>query len=180
MRAELLNRLAAECCIDAECGSVSPDVRAGDGRLYGGSSSKKSTSTTSNTTNVDKRQVTDGGSTGLSLDGSGNVITVTDQGAVARALGAVDAASVRAFDLSKTSTEAAHDTIAEALGLVTQAFTAQQANFNKAADVLGQSADGVKEAWTQAGDTLSGNRTIVMLAIGGAAMVALTVFKKKG
>jgi len=167
MRDELLNRLAADCCLDPEYGSVSPDVRGGRGRLYKGSSKK--TTTQSVSTNTDKRQVVDGSSTGISLDGSGNSLTVLDQGAIAKA-----------FDFSKTSTETASKTIAEALGLVSQSFQMQQANFNKTSDVLAQSAEGVKEAWTTASDTLSGNRTLVMLAVGAGALVALNAFKKRG
>lgn len=74
--------------------------------LFGSDGGNSSTSTNTTTNNADRRFVADGGSVGVSAEGSTVYVTSTDQGAVKAAM-----------DMSATSTQAMAATILGALGI---------------------------------------------------------------
>lgn len=137
------------------------------GLLSLGSSSSK---TNQQTYNNDHRVVADGGSIGLS--GNGSTFEVTDGGIVARALDTVD----RNLKLVNDS---AGDGYASLLGLTERLF---KDNSERATAMAGTVEKNVIEAYRNASADASStidNRTIVVLGLAAAAVVGFIYMKRK-
>ena len=135
------------------CGD--PRAVPGRGPLYKGSKSEQKSTTT--TTNVDKRQVVDGGSVGLTLDGNGNSVQVLDGGAI------------------DASFEFAGESLEQMMDLAGRVLDAQE----KGTALAHQAASSVGEAYKTAQEISSGQRMLVAGGLIIAGIVAVQVFGKK-
>ena len=128
--------------------------------LGGSSSSSSAQSTTTTTNNVDKRAVADSGSTIATVDGNGNTVTMTDNGAVNAALNA-------------NSTNLDH-LLATADHLLTQ----QQSAIQTSADLTRTLAGTAAGAYSDAANQASGNKQLILAAIAVVGVVAFSSLKK--
>jgi hypothetical protein len=134
--------------------------KPGGGYVCGfGGSSSSSSPTTTQTTNIDKRLVTDNGATAISADNS--TITMTDNGAVKAAL-----------DSSTTNFSTLLDTV-KVLGA--GAVNSLQANVQLAKDLN----SGTQSAYADAANQASGNKTLLYGGLAVLAMVGLSIAMKK-
>ncbi|MGQ0750605.1 MAG: hypothetical protein ACT4PS_08730 [Betaproteobacteria bacterium] len=125
---------------------------------FGGGGSSSSTQTS--TQNIDKRQVVDGASVGVSSDSSTVHVTSTDHASVNAAI-----------DLAKVSTAAQGASLNAILGFAEKALTLTEGNIN----LQTKSAEQIGAAYSTAG-----NRTLATLGIIAAGIVAIFAFKRKG
>lgn len=135
--------------------------KPGGGYLCGGGGGGSSSSSTS-TTNVDKRMAVGDGGIGASAENSSVSISSVDSAIVARALDSVDVAG------------AANGEGFSAL------LNAADKLFNRGQNLIGQTQQAVADAYGQAQTSKQAtidNKTIVVLAVAGAAVAAFA-FKK--
>lgn len=119
--------------------------------LFGSDGGNSTTSTQTTTNNADRRFVADGGSIGLSAEGSTVYVTATDQGAIRAAL-----------DMSQASTQATAATLLGALGIAADSLEYQQSAAVRAAqssivDDLARWFERIEPAqWVAAGLAVAG------------------------
>lgn len=123
----------------------------------GGGSSSSSQSTTTTTNNTDKRVVADGGASVASIDGSGNSVVMTDQGATKAALAA-----------NATNTD-------HLLATADHLFSMQVASQAATADLTKNLVAGTQAAYKDAANNASGNKPLILAAM---AVVAVVAFKR--
>lgn len=147
----------------------------------GGGGSSSSSSTASTTTNLDKRQVVDGSSIGVSSDSSTVNITALDHGAIDKAGAVVNAAlaTISANDaiqgeslgnvlsLAESNTDAVISGLGGVIGLASELF---KGGF----DALKTSQDQVNNAYSTATDLKQSagsidNKTLMILGVAAAA-----------
>lgn len=128
---------------------------------FGGSSSSASNQTTNTTTNnTDKRTVADGSASVASVDGSHNVVNITDNGAVGMALNAN-----------------AHNTdtlLATAEHLLGNQQKIQDSNLA----LVGQLNNSAMAAYADASSQASGNKPLILAGIVVMGVVAFHSFGK--
>lgn len=136
----------------------------------GGSSSASSTST--ETTNIDKRLVVDGSSVGVSSDSSTVNVTATSLDG-----GAVNAA----IDLAKVSSESGNKNVAEVLGFVRDTFgdvlKVAGENLKGTQGAFQQATEAVKGAFIAQADISTGQRAMVA---GGLILAGIVAIKALG
>jgi hypothetical protein len=93
------------------------------------SSSSSSASTSSTTNNTDMRVV--GGDMSTNVSAHGSTINVTDAGAVHEAFGVVNAVTQNAFDFAHATQIDTSQTVHDALGQVTDAYSTAKAGEQK-------------------------------------------------
>lgn len=134
-------------------GDSATSAKLGGGYVCGGGGSRSSSAQTTN--NTDKRLAVESG-IGVSADNSQVSVNVTDGGIVSRALQTVDLSNA---------------TNAEGF---TQLLDAAENMFNTSEGLIGQTQKAVADAYSQAQTDKAGtidNRTIIVLAVAGAAAV---------
>lgn len=145
---------------------------------FGGGGGKSSSS--SSTTNTDKRQAVQGGA---AISGDGSSISIvsntTDAGLVSRALDSVDKASATNAQGFAQLLDASGDNYARLVGAqssgVSQLLGTAERLFNQGQALIGQTQKSVADAYSQAQNDKGGtidNRTIIVLAVAGAAAFA--------
>lgn len=135
----------------------------------GGRSSSSSAATT---TNEDNRVAVQDG-IGLSAS-SGNVVQITDAGIVSRGLDTVDATIDKAIDSVNLSNANQNEGFAKLL-------QAADSLWERGENLIGQTQQAVADAWSQAQNDKAGtidNRTIIVLAVAGAATLAVVAATK--
>lgn len=136
------------------------------GRCFGGKSSSSSSANQS-TTNIDRRQVVDGGSVGIA---EAHTVNITDGGTVRAVL-----------DLARGVDELQSQDYARFLDLTGDVFEGALQVLNKNTELAAATAQGVGDAYEVAQSTVSGARDQQkVLLIIGAVVLALVVFKVKG
>jgi len=118
-------------------------------------------SSSSSTTNIDKRLVTDNGSTGISSDSSTFNISNTDNGAVVAALNSSTLNFATLMDTVKVLGQGAVNSL--------------QANVALAKELSGTS----QAAYTDAASQASGNKSLMYGVLAVLAMIALSMTLKK-
>lgn len=135
----------------------------------GRSSSSSAQSTEYTTNNIDRRLVVGNEGVGLTADNSTVSITTSDPGTVARALDSVDVA-----------TSSVRGGYADMIGAAERLFKASSDNATKLAGQTEQAVlDAYRNAEADKGGTID-NRTIIVLAVAGAAALAFVASRKKG
>lgn len=152
----------------------------------GGGGSSSSTETSTSTQNIDKRQVVDTGSIGVTSDSSTvNVnASYTDAGAIAlgtslakSGLDTAYAATQTAIDLSKSSTEASGKNVGEVLGFAKDVLKVAADNISKTQTTFAAASDKVGEAYKTVQDMSTGQRWMVA---GGLVLAAIVAVKAMG
>lgn len=151
--------------------------KPGGGYLCGGGG-KSSSSSAQTTYNTDKRLAVGDGGLGISADNSDVGLTINtttmDGGAIAGAFDATKATVSRALQ----TVDLNNATNAEGFSKL---LTTAEGLFNKGESLIGQTQQAVADAYTQAQTTKAGtidNRTIIVLAVAGAA--AVFALRRKG
>lgn len=133
----------------------------GGKRIYGGGDSSSASTTQSSTTNIDKRQVVDTGSVGVTADNSTINVSATDQGAVNSALKMAENTGAGALDAYKAL-------LSTTVLLAGQANQTLQANtaFSEqlATNITDTKTDNSEEAKTKQYLTYAGIAVVVFLA----------------
>lgn len=145
---------------------------------------KSSSSSASNTYNTDKRNAVQDG-IGVSGDGSSVAVSITDGGIVSRALDSID--------LNNANQAEGFTQLLDASGELLGTITNSQASgfdklvsvagdlFTQGQNLIGTTQKAVADAYSVAQNDKAGtidNRTIIVLAVAGAA--ALAFIKRKG
>lgn len=169
--------------------------KLGGGYICGGGGGGGSSSSSTETRNEDKRLAVSSGA-GITGDNSSISVISTDGGIVARALDSVDASNAmnaEGFDkLLDASTEGFSNLLdantrnfSTTVGSQTQGFSqligAAERLFNQGQNLIGTTQKSVADAYSQAQANKSGtidNRTIIVLAVAGAA-AAFAITRKK-
>ena len=149
------------------CGwAVAPGSRRAPCNGGGGGGSSSETSTT--TENIDKRQVVDTGSIGVSSDQSTvNVnASYTDGGAVSKAI-----------DLATVGTESTGKNVAEVLGFARDALKVAGENIKGTQQAFATATEKVSSAYSTVEEMSTGQR---LLIAGGLAVVGVVAVKAFG
>lgn len=146
----------------------------------------RSTSSSAATTNNQDNRVAVQDGIGLSAS-SGNVISITDGGTVARGLDTVDstiAQAIESVNLASANNNEGFTNLLSAAEFNTatkaEAFNAllgaAESLWDRGENLIGQTQKAVADAWSQAQNDKAGtidNRTIIVLAVAGAATLAI-------
>lgn len=160
--------------------------KLGGGYWCGGGGGGGSSSSTTSTENSDKRLAV---SSGAGITGDNSSISVystsTDSGLVSRALDSVDAANAVNAEGFENLLNASTKNYSVTVGSQTQGFSqligAAERLFNQGQNLIGTTQKSVADAYSQAQVNKSGtidNRTIIVLAVAGAA-AAFAITRKK-
>lgn len=141
----------------------------GDG---GDSSSQANTTTQATTANMDKRMVVDGGSVGVSVDGHGNSIVLSDFGSVSAALSANTTVTTAAIDANKSNTSLL-------LKAAEKLYGETQKSLDANISLAGKLAGSAKDAYSDASAQAAGNKNLVLAGIAVVGIVAFIALKGK-
>lgn len=134
----------------------------------GGGSSSSSSSTSNQTTNqIDRRQVVDSNSVGVSSDTSTVTVNVLDQGAVAKALELVGASDL---ETGKS--------VSSVLGFAKDVFTSGLTVLDKASKHVEQQTQLVSTAYDNAKGEGTQKNLVAAAALAAVAIVAVKVWGK--
>lgn len=138
---------------------------------FNGSKSKSSTSTENNNYNIDKRQVTDGESVGVSADNSTVSVykqttnNMTDLGSIEKAFEfATDAQTTVSRDFGKV------------LDVITESFDFNKEAARMSSQAQANATDQISKAISTVQDNITGNKYLVTLGMIVAGVVGLAVF----
>lgn len=147
--------------------AVAPGSRRGPCNGGGGGSSSSNETTTS-TQNVDKRQVVDTGSIGVTSDSSTVHVNASylDDGAVNKAI-----------DLATTSTQSAGANVGEVLGFAKDVLKVAGENLKGTQQAFSVATEKVSGAYETVSELSSGQRFLVA---GGLALAAIVAIKALG
>lgn len=155
--------------------------KLGGGYICGGGGSESSSS--QSTSNVDRRIAVQDG---IGVSGDANALQLTST--TNTTTNVLDAGAIReAFGFGRSALSTAGDTFGRALDSVDvsnatlgqgyeQLLGAAEKLFDRGETLIGQTQQAVADAYTRAQDTAKGtidNRTIIVLAVAGAAAAAL-------
>lgn len=145
---------------------------------------RSSASSAQSTTNQDNRVAVQDG-IGLSAS-SGNVINITDGGTVARGLDTVDSTisqAIESVNLASANSTENYSTLLNSTGdKFEMLLGAAETLWDRGENLIGQTQKAVADAWSQAQNEKAGtidNRTIIVLAVAGAATMALIARGRK-
>ncbi len=169
-----------------------PDLRSRPGRLRKGGGSSSSSSTTQTTNQVDRRQVVDAGSVGVSSDTSTVNVSVLDQGAIARAGEIADRAIAMAaysgqeasrnlqsvLDLITASDQETGKSLSSVLGFARDVFVTGIGVLDKAGDQIDSQTALVARAYDNAQGEGTQKNMVAAAALAAVAIVAVKVWGK--
>lgn len=138
----------------------------------GGGSSSESNQTTNQ---VDRRQVVDSGSVGVSSDSSTVNVSILDQGAIARAGEIAD----RAIALVGASDQETGKTLANVLGFAKDVFTTGIGVLDKAGTQIDRQTQLISQAYDNAKGEGTQKNLVAAAALATVAIVAVNVWGKK-
>ncbi len=138
----------------------------------GGGDSSSSTNQTTN--QVDRRQVVDSGSVGVSSDTSTVTVSILDGGAIVGA----KALAESALNLVKASDQETGKTLADVLGFAENVFTTGIGVLDKAGDQVAAQSEIVSKAYDNAKGEGTQKNLIAAAALATVAIVAVKVWGK--
>lgn len=141
----------------------------------GGGGSSSSSSTTQTTNQVDRRQVVDSGSVGVSSDTSTVSVSILDQGAIAGA----KAIAENALALVKASDQETGKTLADVLGFAKDVFTTGIGVLDKAGTQVKAQTDLISKAYDNAQGEGTQKNLVAAAALATVAVVAVKVWGKQ-
>lgn len=152
------------CGWPCEVGAKRAPCNGGGGG--GGSSSETSTTTQ----NVDKRQVVDTGSIGVSSDQSTVNVSASylDDGAVNKAI-----------DLAKSSTDGGNKNIGDVLGFAKDVLKVAGDNLKGTQSAFATATEKVSAAYDSVQEMSTGQRVLIAAVVGIAGVVAVKSFGKR-
>lgn len=143
-----------------------PDLRARPGKLHGGGGSSSSSSS-QQTNQIDRRQVIDAGSVGVSSDSSTVNVNVLDQGIVTRAL-----------DLVQAGDQETGKSVASVLGFAKEVFASGLGVLDKAGKHVETQSALVAKAYDGAQGEGTQKNLLAVAAIASVVIVAVKVWGK--
>lgn len=141
----------------------------------GGGDSSSSSSSSQTTNQIDRRQVVDSGSVGVSSDTSTVSVQILDGGAIAGAKSLAD----NALALVKASDQETGKTLADVLGFAENVFTSGLSVLDKAGAQVKANTDLVTKAYDNAQGEGTQKNLIAAAALATVAIVAVKVWGKQ-